>query len=52
MYQAVALSPCGHFAVVGYENGIVAKYNIQSGILRLRFQATKDEGGATTTLYR
>eukprot|EP00124_Ichthyophonus_hoferi_P000658 Ihof_evm5s26 gene=Ihof_evmTU5s26 len=32
--KAVALSPCGNFAVVGLSNGEIDRYNIQSGLHR------------------
>lgn len=35
--SAVACSPCGNFAVVGYENGWLCKYNLQSGLFRGSF---------------
>jgi len=38
------MSPCGHFAIVGYDNGTIAKFNIQSGILRARYQGPNDAG--------
>ena len=34
---AVAVTPCGHFGVVGTASGRVDKYNMQSGIHRGRF---------------
>lgn len=34
---AVALSPCGNFAVVGTRGGVMYKYNLQSGIHRGAF---------------
>lgn len=37
--SAVAMSPCGTFALVGSERGGVDMYNLQSGILRQRFPA-------------
>ena len=29
---AVAISACGHFAVIGTKGGTIYKYNIQSGL--------------------
>lgn len=34
---AVALSPCGHFAVFAFESGLICKFNLQSGLLRGSF---------------
>lgn len=35
--SAVAVSPCGNFAIVGYSTGWVCKFNIQSGLFRGSF---------------
>lgn len=32
------ISPCGNFMVIGFNNGFIFKYNIQSGIFRLTFE--------------
>jgi U3 small nucleolar RNA-associated protein 21 len=32
--SAVCMSVCGHFAVVGYENGWICRFNVQSGLFR------------------
>lgn len=32
------VSPCGNFLVIGFSNGFIFKYNIQSGIFRFTFE--------------
>ena len=39
--KAVAISPCGNFALVGSANGGIGVYNLQSGILRKKYQLHK-----------
>lgn len=34
---AVDISSCGNFSIVGYKNGLIEKYNLQSGIQRCCF---------------
>jgi len=34
----VALSSCGNFLVIGFSNGLIFKYNIQSGIFRQYYE--------------
>jgi len=41
---AVDISSCGNFCVVGYKNGDVDKYNMQSGIRRATFGKTGKMG--------
>lgn len=37
---AAAVSPCGNFCVVGYRNGVVHMYNLQSGLPRGSYPAS------------
>lgn len=37
LIKAVAMSPCGNFALVGSSNGGIGVYNLQSGILRKKY---------------
>jgi U3 small nucleolar RNA-associated protein 21 len=47
---ACAISACGNFALVGYSSGAVAKFNIQSGILRARFGGGGDQAAHADTV--
>lgn len=51
---AVKLSSCGNFAVIGYSNGLLGKFNIQSGLSRGQFNDSKWSGpvvGKVNGLY-
>jgi U3 small nucleolar RNA-associated protein 21 len=39
--KAVAVSPCGNFALVGSSSGGIGVYNMQSGLLRKKYQLHK-----------
>eukprot|EP01040_Poterioochromonas_malhamensis_P009429 gene9429-10240_t len=39
--SSVKVSSCGNFAVIGYANGLIAKFNIQSGLQRGQFDDGK-----------
>ena len=52
---SVALSLCGNFALVGYEDGRVHRYNVQSGGWRCEYRRPEESGegeAATTTTTR
>lgn len=38
---SVCITSCGNFAVIGYSNGIIFKYNIQSGIFRQTYETAE-----------
>jgi U3 small nucleolar RNA-associated protein 21 len=39
---SVAVSQCGNFGVLGHQNGMIQKFNLQSGIDRGTFTAEED----------
>eukprot|EP01040_Poterioochromonas_malhamensis_P006235 gene6235-6710_t len=43
--SSVKVSSCGNFAVIGYANGLIAKFNIQSGLQRGQFNDAKWSAG-------
>lgn len=37
----VSITSCGNFCVIGYSNGIIYKYNLQSGIFRQTYETSE-----------
>lgn len=47
---SVCLSSCGHFAVIGFSDGHVDRFNVQSGIHRLAYGTPRAHQDAVTSL--
>lgn len=41
---SVAVSLCGNFGVLGYENGMITKFNLQSGAEKGLFKSEEGNG--------
>lgn len=46
----VTMSSCGHFTIIGYSDGHVDRFNVQSGIHRLSYGTPRAHNGTVTGL--
>lgn len=37
--RSICISSCGHFVVIGFSNGLIFKYNMQSGLFRETYES-------------
>lgn len=44
---AVEMSACGNFAIVGYADGLIVQYNVQSGLVRGLYDGDRHQGAVT-----